>query len=170
MNTVTPPHRILLGPGPTNVPYRVYRALTTPITGHMDPEFLKIMEQVGDLLRYAFVTNNKIALPVSGTGSAGMEAALVNFLEPGDDCVILVGGFFAQRMAEIASRTGANMILVESEWGQPTDPQRVADAIKGRRPKVIGVVQGETSTGVLDRKSTRLNSSHIQKSRMPSSA
>jgi len=149
MNTVTPPHRILLGPGPTNVPYRVYRAMTTPITGHMDPEFLEIMAQAGDLLRYVFVTNNKITLPVSGTGSAGMEAALVNFLEPGDDCCVLVGGFFAQRMAEIASRTGANMIQVDAEWGKPIDPQRVADALRGRRPKVIAVVHGETSTGVL---------------------
>jgi alanine-glyoxylate transaminase/serine-glyoxylate transaminase/serine-pyruvate transaminase len=78
-----------------------------------------------------------------------MEAALVNFLEPGDECCVLVGGFFAQRMAEIASRTGAKMIPVEAEWGQPTDPQRVADALRGHRPKVIGVVHGETSTGVL---------------------
>ena len=112
------PHRILMAPGPTNLDYRVYRALTTPVMGHMDPEFMRVMDSVGQMLRHVFRTSNPITIPVSGTGSAGMEAAMFNFLEPGDEACVLVGGYFAQRMAEIASRTGAKMIVVETEIGR----------------------------------------------------
>ncbi len=150
MANLHPPHRILLGPGPSNVDYRVYRALATPIVGHMDPEFIAIMDSVQERLRRVFRTKNPVTIPISGTGSAGMEAALVNFIEPGDEVAVLVGGFFAGRMAEIAERSGAPLIRVETEWGQHTDPNRVAQALRGHRPKVLAVVHGETSTGVLE--------------------
>jgi alanine-glyoxylate transaminase/serine-glyoxylate transaminase/serine-pyruvate transaminase len=149
MTSVSPPHRILMGPGPSNVDYRVYRALSTPITGHMDPEFLGIMQGVREKLRRVFGTTNEVTIPMSGTGSAGMEAALVNFIEPGDEICILVGGFFAQRMADMAERVGAKLIIVESEWGRPADLGRVREALAGRRPRLLAVVHGETSTGVL---------------------
>ncbi len=138
-----------MAPGPTNLDYRVYRAMTTPVLGHMDPEFLRVMDSVGQKLRRVFRTENQITIPVSGTGSAGMEAAMFNFLEPGDEVVVLVGGFFAQRMAEIADRTGAKVTVIETEWGKATDLNRVAEALRGRHCKAVGAVHGETSTGVL---------------------
>lgn len=151
MTNLNPPQRILLGPGPSNVDYRVYRALSTPITGHMDPEFLKIMDSVQEKLRAVFRTSNTVTIPVSGTGSAGMEAALVNFIEPGDTVVISVGGVFAERMCDIAERAGARLIRVEAEWGTPTDPAHVEDALRTAPApvKLLAVVHGETSTGVL---------------------
>ncbi len=150
MTHLQPPQRILMGPGPSNVDYRVYRALTTPITGHMDPEFMKIMDGVQEKLRALFRTSNPVTIPISGSGSAGMEAALVNFIEPGDTVVICVGGLFAERMCDIAERAGARLVRVEAEWGTPTDPARVAEALRSAgRVKLLAVVHGETSTGVL---------------------
>ena len=151
MKTLEPPHRILMGPGPSNVDYRVYRALTTPIIGHLDPEFLKIMDGVQEKLRRVFRTSNRVAIPVSGTGSAGMEAALVNFIEPGDTVVVCVGGVFADRMCDIAERAGARLLRVEAEWGTATDPARVEAALRSAPGpvKLLAVVHGETSTGVL---------------------
>src|SRR5437867_1999441 len=137
MITLDPPHRILMAPGPTNLDYRVYRAMTTPVMGHMDPEFMKVMDSAVEMLRRVFRTTNQVTVPVSGTGSAGMEAAMFNFLEPGDEACVLVGGFFAQRMAEIASRTGAKMNVIETDWGKATDLNRVADAVRARRPNVL---------------------------------
>ena len=151
MKTLEPPHRILMGPGPSNVDYRVYRALTTPIIGHLDPEFLKIMDGVQEKLRRVFRTSNPVTIPVSGTGSAGMEAALVNFIEPGDPVVVCVGGVFADRMCDIAERAGARLLRVEAEWGTATDPARVEAALRSAPGpvKLLAVVHGETSTGVL---------------------
>ncbi len=151
MSNLQPPHRILLGPGPSNVDYRVYRALSTPITGHMDPEFLKIMDSVQEKMRLVFRTSNPVTIPVSGTGSAGMEAALVNFIEPGDTVVICVGGVFAERMCDIAGRAGARLVRVENEWGTPADPARVEETLRAAKGpvKLLAVVHGETSTGVL---------------------
>ena len=151
MKTLEPPHRILMGPGPSNVDYRVYRALTTPIIGHLDPEFLKIMDGVQEKLRRVFRTSNLVTIPVSGTGSAGMEAALVNFIEPGDAVVVCVGGVFADRMCDIAERAGARLLRVEAEWGTATDPARVEAALRSAPGpvKLLAVVHGETSTGVL---------------------
>ncbi len=147
----TPPHRILLGPGPSNVDYRVYRALTTPITGHMDPEFMKIMDGVQADLRDLFQTSNPVTIPVSGTGSAGMEAALVNFIEAGDAVVIVSGGVFAERMCDIAERAGARLIRASVDWGKPAEAAAVEAALKsaGGPVKLLAVVHGETSTGVL---------------------
>src|SRR5580704_4943294 len=104
------PQRILLGPGPSVVDPRVYRAMSAPITGHMDPQFLALMKDVRDKLRRVFRTSYQVTIPISGTGSAGMEAALVNFIEPGDEVCILSAGFFAARMADIANRAGAKII------------------------------------------------------------
>ena len=151
--SLQPPQRILLGPGPSNVDYRVYRALTTPITGHLDPEFLKIMDGVQGQLRALFRTTNPVTIPISGSGSAGMEAALVNFIEPGDTVVISVGGLFGERMCDIAGRAGARLLRVDSEWGQATELERVEAALKSAggvgAVKLLAVVHGETSTGVL---------------------
>ncbi len=140
-----------MAPGPSNVDYRVYRAMTTPITGHMDPEFMKIMDGVQENLRALFRTSNPVTIPVSGSGSAGMEAALVNFFEPGDAVVIASGGVFAERMCEIAERAGARLVRVAAEWGTACDPAQVEQALQsaGGPVKVLGVVHGETSTGAL---------------------
>jgi alanine-glyoxylate transaminase/serine-glyoxylate transaminase/serine-pyruvate transaminase len=143
------PQRILLGPGPSVVDPRVYRAMAAPITGHMDPRFLALMKNVREKLRRVFRAGYEVTIPISGTGSAGMEAALVNFLEPGDWACILSTGFFAARMADIAHRAGARVHLIETAWGLPTDPERVARELAGKRPKVLAVVHGETSTGVM---------------------
>jgi alanine-glyoxylate transaminase/serine-glyoxylate transaminase/serine-pyruvate transaminase len=151
MKIVQPPHRILLGPGPSNVDYRVYRALTTPIVGHMDPEFMKIMDGVQTKLRAIFQTANPVTIPISGAGSAGMEAALVNFLERGDIALVCSGGVFADRMCDIVERAGAKVLRVEAEWGTPVDPKRVQAALRAAPGpvKLLAVVHGETSTGVL---------------------
>ncbi|MEW5912112.1 MAG: alanine--glyoxylate aminotransferase family protein [Thermodesulfobacteriota bacterium] len=141
---------LLLGPGPSNVSYRVLRAMSTPLLGHMDSRFMEIMDEVCQLLRDTFQTRNKMTFPVSGTGSAGMEAALVNVLEPGDQAVIGVNGVFGMRMADVAGRCGAQVITVEAPWGQPLNVQQMAETVKANPgAKVCGVVMAETSTGVL---------------------
>ncbi|MDH7568037.1 MAG: alanine--glyoxylate aminotransferase family protein [Armatimonadota bacterium] len=144
-----PPERLLLGPGPSNVDPRVLRALSTPLLGHLDPAFLAIMDETMELLRTVFQTRNRFTIPVSGTGSAGMEAALVNVLEPGDTAVVCVNGVFGERMCDVAARCGAEVTRVDAEWGRAIDPGAVASALRGKRPKVVAVVHAETSTGVL---------------------
>ncbi len=145
--------RVLLGPGPSNVHPRVLRAMATPLVGHLDPEFLALMEQVKQQLRDTFRTANRITLPLSATGSAGMEAVLVNLLEPGDGAVICVNGVFGGRMAEIARRAGAEVTTVEAPWGEVIDPDWVRAALahatgKGTaRPRLLAAVHAETSTG-----------------------
>ncbi len=146
---IDPPTRILLGPGPSDVAPSVARALAMPTVGHLDPEFLRIMDQVREMLRTAFRTPNELPLPMSGTGSAGMETCFVNLIEPGDEVLVGVHGVFGGRMAEVAERCGARVTRVEGEWGRAIDPQRFADAAKGRRFKALAVVHAETSTGVL---------------------
>ncbi len=143
-----PPERILMAPGPTNLPPRVVQALTAPLTGHKDPYYLDVMDEVASLLRYVFETSNPTTLVVQGTGGAGMEASLVNLLEPGDTAVVGVAGLFGQRMVEIASRCGARVVTVEAEWGRPVDPDDLRRAALQSHPKVIALVHGETSTGV----------------------
>lgn len=123
--------------------------MAAPVLGHMDPQYFAIMDEVCGLLRSAFGTANEVTYPVAGTGSAGMEASLVNVLEPGDRAVIAVGGFFGQRMAEIARRAGAEVTVVESPWGSVADPEAVERALEATRPRVLGCIHMETSTGVL---------------------
>jgi alanine-glyoxylate transaminase/serine-glyoxylate transaminase/serine-pyruvate transaminase len=146
---IDPPARILMGPGPSNVPPRVYRALMMPTVGHMDPTYFKTMDQVQALLREAFVTKNALTLAVSGTGMSGMETALANLLETGDEIVICNGGVFSGRMPEIARRYGANVREVKIPWGRATKPEEISAALKEKAAKVVALVHGETSTGVL---------------------
>lgn len=149
MPELDPPARILMGPGPSNVPPRVYRALMMPTVGHMDPTYFKTMDQVQALLREVFATSNTLTLAVSGTGMSGMETALVNLLEAGDELVVCNGGVFAGRMPEIARRCGAGAREVKIPWGRATQPDEVAKALKEKPVKVVALVHGETSTGVL---------------------
>ncbi len=144
-----PPERILLGPGPSDVDPRVLRAMSTPLVGHLDPAFLALMDETMALLRCVFQTENRFTIPVSGTGSAGMEAAFVNLLEPGDTALVCVNGVFGERMCDVAARCGANVVRVDQEWGQPVPTDAVAAALRSCRPKVVALVHAETSTGVL---------------------
>ena len=147
-NELTPPTRILMGPGPSNVHARVLKAMATPLLGHLDPCFLGIMDEVRAMLRLALRTTNELTFAVSATGSAGMEACLVNLLEPGDEAVVCVNGVFGNRMCDIVERCGAKAIRVEAPWGEAIDPQRVQDALSTLRPKLLAIVHAETSTGV----------------------
>ncbi|MFO7952579.1 MAG: alanine--glyoxylate aminotransferase family protein [Bacillota bacterium] len=148
MQLKKPAEVLLMGPGPSPVHPRILEALGRHTLGHLDPEFLEIMNQTSDLLRYVFETENQITFPVSGTGSAGMEAALVNILEPGDKAVVGVNGVFGQRMVDVASRCGAEVIEVESEWGGPVDLEAMEKTLFANPGvKLVGVVHAETSTG-----------------------
>lgn len=138
--------RHLFGPGPSNPYPEATRALADPLLGHLDPEFLRIMDQTCDMLREAWGTSNARTLPLSATGSAGMEAAFVNTVHPGDVVVVAVNGLFGQRMTDVAARCGAEVIAVEHEWGQPVDVDRVLTAHPS--PAIIAAVHAETSTGV----------------------
>src|SRR3989337_1219627 len=145
-----PPERILMGPGPSNVHYRVYRALTTPIIGHLDPDFMKIMDDICEMLRFVFQTKNKLTIPISGTGSSGMEASFVNVLEPGDKVVIGVNGVFGERMVDVATRCGAEVIRIDEEWGNIIAPDRIIKTLKKHSSaKVFAIVHAETSTGAM---------------------
>jgi alanine-glyoxylate transaminase/serine-glyoxylate transaminase/serine-pyruvate transaminase len=144
---IDPGERILMGPGPSNVPPRVLQAMSAPCIGHLDPYFLAIMDETQHLLRFLFQTENPLTIPVSGTGSAGMETCFVNMVEPGDEVVVCVNGVFGTRMADIVGRIGGQLIRVDAEWGRAVDPEAVQKAIKGRSPKLVAVVHAETSTG-----------------------
>ena len=143
-----PPARVLLGPGPSNVHPRVLRAMSIPLIGHLDPEYLRIMDETRRLLQFVFQTRNDLTIPVSGTGSAGMEACMVNLLEPGDEAVVCVNGVFGTRMADIVERCGATLVRVEAPWGRVIEPADVTAALgRCRKPKLLGIVHAETSTG-----------------------
>src|SRR5512137_1540183 len=147
---LNPPTRVLLGPGPSNIHPRVQMAMSAPLVGHLDPYFQGLMDETVALLRYVFRTQNKLTFPVSGTGSAGMEAAFDNFLEPGDTAVIGVNGVFGERMVDNAQRTGATVIPVTAEWGKIIEPDAVEAVLKTQKKvKLIALVHAETSTGVL---------------------
>ena len=141
--------RILMGPGPSDVHPRVLKAMATPLIGHLDPQFIQIMDGVKDMLRQLFQTKNDLTFAVSATGSAGMETCLVNLLEPGDTAVVCVNGVFGGRMADIVERCGAKCVRVEAPWGQIIDPDQVAKAVGKHKPKLVAIVHAETSTGVL---------------------
>jgi alanine-glyoxylate transaminase / serine-glyoxylate transaminase / serine-pyruvate transaminase len=141
------PTRLLLGPGPSDVSPRVLKALSMPLLGHLDPDFAAVMDETKELLRYAFQTKNTLTLPISGTGSAGMEAVVVNLIEPGDRMLVCVKGFFGDRMRQVAERAGAIVTAIERPFGEVFDPDEVKRAIQQVRPKVVGIVHAETSTG-----------------------
>jgi alanine-glyoxylate transaminase / serine-glyoxylate transaminase / serine-pyruvate transaminase len=149
MGDLHPSQRILMGPGPSNVPYRVYHALSTPVIGYLDPQILACMDEISEMLKALFQTKNPVTLAISGTGSSGMEASFVNFVEPGDTVVVGVNGYFAARMTEVASRCGANVVRVDEEWGKIVQPEKLIKTLKEHpRAKICAVVHGETSTGV----------------------
>src|SRR5438876_9891316 len=146
---LNPPVRLMLTPGPSSVDPRVYRALATPLVGHMDPWFKGCMEETQILLRQIFQTENRITMPLSASGSGGIEASVVNVLEEGDEAVVAVNGMFSERMYEIAMRASSRVTKVEAPNGKPVDPDDIRRTGKGKKIKMIGLAQGETSTGVL---------------------
>ena len=143
------PLRKLMGPGPLDIHPRVYRALTSPVIGHMDPAYLKTLEQIGEGLRSVFQTQNEVTHAAPGTGTSGMEACVANLMEPGDPVLVCVHGYFGDRIRQMAERQEADITVIEGEWGRPTDPEKVAKALKAKAYKVITLVHAETSTGVL---------------------
>jgi alanine-glyoxylate transaminase/serine-glyoxylate transaminase/serine-pyruvate transaminase len=145
---IDPGQRVLMGPGPSDVPPRVLQAMSAPCIGHLDPTFLAIMNETQDLLRFLFQTQNELTIAVSGTGSAGMETCFVNLVEPGDEVVVCVNGVFGTRMCDIVGRLGATLIRVDAPWGKTVDPEDVRKAVQGKNPKVLAIVHAETSTGV----------------------
>jgi alanine-glyoxylate transaminase / serine-glyoxylate transaminase / serine-pyruvate transaminase len=148
VSELNPPVRLLLGPGPSMVSPRVYRAMTTPLLGHLDPKFLEIMNEVQAQLRWTFQTQNPFTIAVSGTGSAGMEAALVNVVEPGDTVIVCAAGVFGNRMADIVGRCGGKLVKLEVPWGQVFPHAAIEEALKKNAPvKAVAIVHAETSTG-----------------------
>ncbi len=146
---VTPPDRILMGPGPSDIAPRVLAAMAAPTVGHLDPYFLQVMNETQQMLRQVFRTENQLTMSVSGTGSAGMEACVVNLVEPGDRVVVCINGVFGGRMADVAARCGAEVTTIERPFGEVFTPEEVADVCKRVSPKVLGIVHAETSTGAL---------------------
>lgn len=145
-----PPPRLLLGPGPSDVAPSVLRAMAQPLVGHLDPAFVKMMEEIKAMLRAVFITKNELTFPVSGTGSAGMEFCCANLIEPGDEVVIGVNGVFGTRMCDVAERCGAKVTKVESAWGTIITPEQITEALKKvSKPKFVAIVHAETSTGAL---------------------
>jgi alanine-glyoxylate transaminase/serine-glyoxylate transaminase/serine-pyruvate transaminase len=151
LNEFKPPQRVLLGPGPSSVHPRVLQAMTLPILGHLDPQFFQVMDDVCAMLRQVYHTENFMTVPLSSTGTGAMEAACVNILERGDTAVVCRNGFFGVRLADIAQRCGAETFAVDNPWGKPVDIKALERELK-KHPKVkmLGVVHGETSTGVLN--------------------
>jgi alanine-glyoxylate transaminase / serine-glyoxylate transaminase / serine-pyruvate transaminase len=145
----SPPKRLLLGPGPSPVDDRILAAMAAPVLGHLDPLFLRCMDDVQALLRYVFETENRVTIPISATGSAGMEAALVNVIEPGDEIVVCINGVFGTRMRDIVERAGGKAIVVEGKWGEAIDRDKIEAALNSGQPKALALVHAETSTGVL---------------------
>jgi len=146
---IKPSIRTLMGPGPSNVDPRVLKAMTMPLLGYLDPDFLGIMDKTMDMLRHLFQTKNTLTIPVSGTGTAGMEAAICNVIQEGDPVLVCVNGFFGQRMTDMVQRCGGKLITVEADWGRIIPPEKVKAALEKERPKVVAIVHAETSTGVL---------------------
>jgi len=145
---LNPPRRVLLGPGPSDVPDRILRALSAPTIGHLDPEYCRMMDEVRTMMREVFKTKNELTLAVSGTGMAGMECILTNLLECGDEMLVCINGVFGMRMADMAARQGAKVHTLEIPWGESFTTAQVEDALKAHPAvKVVGIVHAETSTG-----------------------
>ena len=149
MKEIQTSRRILMGPGPSEVHPRVLKAMATPLIGHLDPEFVVLMDSIKEMTQQNFKTRNHLTFTVSAPGSAGMETCLMNLLEPGDKAVICINGVFGGRMLDIAQRCGAQITRVDASWGHPVDPDEVQIAIKETNPKLVAIVHAETSTGVL---------------------
>ncbi len=146
---LNPPQRLLMGPGPSAIHPRVLEALGKGTVGHLDPYYLEIMDGLQGMLRRLFRTSNELTFAVSGTGSAGMEATVVNLVEPGDTMVVCVNGVFGARMAEVAERAGARVVRVERPWGEVFTVEDLEETLEKEKPKIVGIVMAETSTGAL---------------------
>src|SRR5580692_4449679 len=146
---LTPPRRYLFGPGPSMVHPRVYEALSKPIVGHLDAYFIQVMGDVQQLLKTAYGTTSGATLTISGTGSAGMEAAVANFVEPGTKVAVFANGYFSDRLTEMAKRHGANVVRFEKAWGETYTEDEAREFIQREKPKVVAYVHAETSTGAL---------------------
>ncbi|MBD3670878.1 MAG: alanine--glyoxylate aminotransferase family protein, partial [Gammaproteobacteria bacterium] len=156
-----PPKRTLMGPGPSDVSERVLQAMARPTIGHLDPAFVGMMDEVKQLLQYAFQTENQLTLPVSAPGSAGMEACFVNLLEPGDKVIVCQNGVFGGRMKENVERCGATAVMVQDDWGKPVDPDKLEAALKQHPDaKVVAFVHAETSTGAQSDAETLVKLAH----------
>jgi alanine-glyoxylate transaminase/serine-glyoxylate transaminase/serine-pyruvate transaminase len=141
--------RVLMGPGPSDVNPRVLQALATPMIGHLDPQFIQIMDDVMEMTREVFQTKNQLTSVISATGSAGMETCFVNLLERGDTAMVCVSGVFGNRMCDIVERCGATLVRIDAPWGKPIEPSQVKEALEKCSPKLVAIVHAETSTGVL---------------------
>ena len=144
---LNPSIRTLMGPGPSSVHPRVLKAMSTPLVGYLDPDFFKIMDEVKELLRYVLETTNELTIPVSGTGTAGMETCISNLVEADDEVLVCVNGYFGERMCEIVDRYGGKARRIETPWGKVTEPSAIDEALKNSRAKVVALVHAETSTG-----------------------
>lgn len=143
------PQRILLGPGPSMTDPRVYKAMVSPVVGHLDPTFIQVMDRVQELLRYAFQTENELTIPISGTGTAAMEAAVANMVAPGDPVLVCVNGYFGLRLAEMAARYGGEVETISRPWGEVFTPDDLKVALDRRPARVVAIVHAETSSGTL---------------------
>ena len=139
--------RILMGPGPSDIDPRILEALSQPTLGHLDPDFLEIMNEIRTLLQHTFQTKNEMTLAMSGTGSAGMETCVANLIERDDAMLVCVNGVFGARMADVAERYGAKVDVIEVDWGRIFDTEQIRSALQKKKYKVVGIVQAETSTG-----------------------
>ncbi len=146
--TLDPPRRVLMGPGPSGADPSVLAAMGLPILGHLDPEFMRIMDECQRMMRQIFRTGNEVTLATPGTGTSGMEAAVMNLLQPGDRAVIGICGYFGDRIAQMASRTGAEVAIVTAPWGSPIAPEDVERELRAAPTKLVAIVHAETSTGV----------------------
>src|SRR3977135_3499663 len=133
------PPRLLMGPGPSDVAPSVLQAMSQPLVGHLDPVFVKMMEEIKTMLRHVFQTKNEMTFPISGTGSAGMEFCFVNLIEPGDEVILGGNGVFGTRMIDVAERCGAKVIKVEAPWGRIIEPAQIAEALKKSKPKLVAI-------------------------------
>ena len=156
-----PPQRILMGPGPSDVHDRVLRAMARPTIGHLDPAFVGLMDEIKALLQFAFQTKNELTMPVSGPGTAGMEACVVNLVEPGDKVVVCINGVFGGRLKEMIERCGGSTVIVEDDWGTAVDPNKLEDALQNNPDaKIAAFVHAETSTGALSDARTLVEIAH----------
>src|SRR5262249_37223957 len=135
-----PPKRVLLGPGPSPVEDRILQAMAAPVLGHLDPMFLRCMDDIQEMLRYVFETDDGLTIPISATGSAGMEAALVNVIEPGDEVVVCIHGVFGERMLDIIERAGGKPVIVRAEWGQAIERRNIEAAFDSSKPPPLTIV------------------------------
>jgi len=150
MKSFIPPKRLLMGPGPSDVHTRILNAMARQTIGHLDPAFIDMMDETKQMLKYAFITENELTMPISAPGSAGMEACFANLVEPGDKVIVCINGVFGTRMKENVIRVGGKAVIINDEWGKPVDSQKVEQAlIDNPDAKIVAFVHAETSTGAI---------------------